>query len=192
MAKKRGKMKVISRKPMTAEKYIVQKGRVLDFYECLINEEWEELGLATIVICKQMPGGNFVIGLYLIDFLCLGLKNSYYRFNFSKADYDEFVKMAYSENDAVVKCDTTFAHNLIYGAIDYAADLGFLPNIRFSVTENLLDHDLISDEIDEIEFGKDGTPIFIQGPKDNVAQIINKLNEAVGKGNFDFIRSAEN
>lgn len=187
MAKKRGKMKVISRKQMSPEKYIIQKGRNLDFYECLINEDWQEVGLAVIVVCKQMPGGNFIIGLYLVDFLCLGLKNTYFRFNYNKFDYDEFVKMAYSKNNAEVKCDTVFAHNLIYGAIDYAGDLGFFPNEDFTVTEYLLDPDLISNEINKIGFGRDGKPLFIQGPNDNATQIMNKLKETVGEGNFDFI-----
>ncbi|RLD82202.1 MAG: hypothetical protein DRJ07_08450, partial [Bacteroidetes bacterium] len=59
------------------------------------------------------------------------------------------------------------------------------------ITEYLLVPNLISDEIDEIEFGKDGKPLFIQGPHDNAVKIINKLNETVGEGNYHYIQQGE-
>ncbi len=191
MARKNVKMKVVKRPQMSPERYIVQKGRSLGFYECLINGDMRDVGLAVIVISKQMPSGNFIIGLYLIDFLCLGLKNTYLRFNFSKQEYEEFVEMAYKDTNEIMRCDTIYAHDFIYGAIDYAKSLGFNPNEKFRVTEYLLDPDLISDDIDKIEFGKNGKPLFIQGENDNATRIINKLNETVGKGNYHYMRSGE-
>jgi len=191
MAKKRGKMKVISRKQMSPEKYIIQKGRDLEFFECLVNENWRKSGLAIVTVCKKMPSGNLIAGLYLLDMYCLGLKNTLYNFNMSSLEYKDFIERSYSKEDGIESCETIFAHNIIYGAIDYAEDLGFLPQKDFRVTEYLLDPDLISDEIDEIEFGKDGKPLFIKGPADNATKIINKLNETVGKDNYHYIRSGE-
>lgn len=185
MSKKRVKKKVI--KKISPVKYIIQKGRSLDFHECLINDDWQKSGMASVLISKKMPSGHFIIALYLIDIYCLGLKNVLHKFNVENAEYEEFVEMAYSRYNAVLKIDTVFAHNLIYGAIDYAEDLGFNPHKDFKLLEYLLDPDLISDEIDEIEFGKDGKPLFIEGPDDNAGQIIRKLKEAVGEGNFDHI-----
>lgn len=188
MAKKR-KKKIITNQKMSPAKYIIQKVRDLDYYECLINEEWEQSGLATVTVCKQMPSGKFIIGLYLIDVFCLGLKNTLYKFNSDKYDYKEFIKTAYSNSGNAIECDTVFVHNLIYGAIDYAEDLGFFPHKEFKITEYLLDPNLITDEINEIEFGKDGKPFFIEGPNDNSAQIINKLIKTVGEGNFNWMKS---
>ena len=191
MARKKVKMKVVKRPQMSPEKYIVGKGRDLDFYECLINENWHESGLAIVTVCKKMPSGNFVASTYLLDIFCLGLKNTLYRFNMSELDYEDFIERSYANHAGADKCETVFAHNLIYGAIDYADDLGFLPQKDFRVTEYLLNPDLISDKIDEIEFGKDGQPLFIQGPMDNAIKIINKLNETVGEGNYHYIRNGE-
>ena len=45
---------------LSGEKYLVKKGRKLPFNECFINKDWQEKGLATILICKKQPGGHFI------------------------------------------------------------------------------------------------------------------------------------
>ncbi|OQY02522.1 MAG: hypothetical protein B6I20_06830 [Bacteroidetes bacterium 4572_117] len=177
---------------MSPEKYIIQKGRDLEFHECVINDNWSKSGLAIITVCKKMPSGNLVACLYLLDIYCLGLKNTLYNFNMSELEYEDFVEKTYSKQEGRInKCETVFAHNIIYGAIDYAENLGFLPQKDFKTTEFLLNPDLLSDEIDDIEFGKDGKPLFIQGPNDNATRIINKLNETVGRDNYHYMRAGE-
>ncbi|RLD65161.1 MAG: hypothetical protein DRI95_09320 [Bacteroidetes bacterium] len=191
MAKNKRKKIVTKSTRLSPEKYIVQKGRDLEFHECLINDNWRKSGLAIVTVCKKMPSGNLVAGLYLLDIYCLGLKNTLYNFNMSSLEYKDFIERSYSREEGMDSCETTFAHNIIYGTIDYAEDLGFSPNKDFKITEYLLVPNLISDEIDEIEFGKDGKPLFIQGPHDNAVKIINKLNETVGEGNYHYIQQGE-
>ncbi len=38
-----------------------------------------------------------------------------------------------------------------------------------------------------IEFGKEGKPLFINGPHDNVQAILRQLMRTAGEGNFDYI-----
>ena len=85
-------------------------------------------------------------------------------------------KKVFSDGIKQVECDITFAHNLIYGAVNYAKDLVFLPEKDFKITEYFLNPDLITDEINEIEFGKDRNPFYIEGPNDNRAKIMAILN----------------
>lgn len=191
MAKVRKKKMVAQGVRLSPEKYIVQKGRGLDFHECLINENWHKSGLAIVTVCKKMPSGNLVAGTYLVDIFCLGLKNTLFKFNMSELEYKDFIEKSYANHAGVDKCEIAFVHNLIYGAIDYAEELGFLPQKDFRVTEYLLNPDLITDDIDEIEFGKDGQPFFIQGPDDNATLIMNKLDAAVGKDHYHYIRNGE-
>lgn len=87
----------------------------------------------------------------------------------------------------MVKCDLNYAHNLLYGAIDYAEELGFTPNKDFKVTEHLLDTDMIDDGIDEPEFGRNGKPLFVPGPYDDIKRITGILERNFGSGNYDFI-----
>ena len=42
-------------------------------------------------------------------------------------------------------------------------------------------------EFIDVEFGKDGKPVYAAGPNDNVAKIIKTLEKNVGDGNFEYI-----
>ena len=87
----------------------------------------------------------------------------------------------------VVEVTTTYFHNLIYGAIDYASELGIEPPKDFYLAEYVLDPDLVDDGIDEIEMGYKGKPLYIQGLYDNYRKIINALNSSVGRDGYEYI-----
>jgi hypothetical protein len=153
------------------KKYIISKGRNLPFYECFINSNWKMQCLATISISKKMPSGKFIIAVYMVDLLYLGVKNTFYNMNFDNIQYDEFIERLNENPEGQDVCDISHAHNIIYGAIDFAEEHGVKPHKDFAITEYLLDPDLITDEIDEIEFGRDGKPLYIQGPNDDIGNI---------------------
>ena len=180
----------MSKKQLSPVKYITTKAKILPFHECFISQDWNKRGMASILISKRMPSGNFIAALYLVDVFCLGLKNTLYRFNLSQLEYDELYDQ-FNQNEDFIPCKLEMAHNIIYGAIDYADELGFAPNSDFKVTEKLLDEDLITDDIDTIELGKDGKPFFIAGPDDNINRIIAILNKKIGEGNYDFLHPGE-
>ncbi len=168
------------------EKYIAANGRELPYHSCLINDNWEETGIASIVLSKKMPSGKFIAGMYIVDLYCLGLKNTLYEFALDSAGYEELVNKVRS-NYTLMECKITTAHNIIYGSIDFAEDLGFKPHKDFRITEYILDPDLIDDGIDNLKFGKDGKPFYCAGPYDDVTGILRTLRKNVGEGNFDFL-----
>ncbi|MEA3497180.1 MAG: hypothetical protein U9R42_14225 [Bacteroidota bacterium] len=169
----------------SAKKYLQTRSHKLPYHECFINSDWQEKGMATIMISKKQPSGNYIFALYLIDIFCLGLKNTFFDFNKKEMEYED-IKDNILDHEDMIDIEVDEAHNIIYGAIDYAEDLGFYPHKDFKTTEYLLNSDYIDKRIDEIEFGKDGKPLFIQGIDDNVHKILNTLNKNVGKGNYDF------
>jgi hypothetical protein len=173
-------------KQLSPEKYITTKGGSLPFHECYINTDWQTKGMASLIVSKAMPSGKFIVGFYLVDIFCLGLKNTWYRFGEDKLGYELLLK-EFIEQHPLETVDLPFVHNLIYGAIDYAEELGFSPNKDFKITEHLLDSDLIDDGIDEMEFGKDGKPFFVAGPYDNIHHIMGLLERNAGTGNFNFL-----
>ncbi|MBP7496833.1 MAG: hypothetical protein KA792_04130 [Bacteroidales bacterium] len=172
--------------------YIKSKARALPFYECFINDNWKEKGLASILISKKQPGGNFLFGMYLVDIFCLGIKNTFFNFNLSELKYNEMVGKIKEGADNMIPFNIVTAHNIIYGAVDYAEELGFFPHKDFKITEFILDPDLINDEIDTIEFGFNDKPYFIAGPNDNINLILATLDRNVGKNNYTFIVSDSN
>lgn len=57
-------------------KYIKSQSRSLPVYQCHITENWAKMGLATAIVARQQPSGNFVVGTYLVDTFCLGVKDT--------------------------------------------------------------------------------------------------------------------
>lgn len=78
-------------KMLSPENYIRQKGRSLPIHECLINTDWKQANTANILICRLQPSGKYTVGIYLVDLLCLGVKDTNYFFNLPEDEYQKVV-----------------------------------------------------------------------------------------------------
>ena len=173
-------------KQLTPKKYIMTKARKLPFGECLINDNWQEQGMASILVSRQMPSSKLIVGMYNIDVFCLGLKNTLFKFAINDKEMKD-IKMEMGERTgSYSNIDLNDVHNLIYGSIDYAEELGFEPHNDFRITEYILDPENIDNGIDNITFGKNGKPFYIAGPNDNVNKILSVLQMNVGDDNFEY------
>jgi hypothetical protein len=89
--------------------------------------------------------------------------------------------------------EQNYVQNVIWGAFEYAEELGFAPPkyCDFDITQYILDP---IDEVDfvEIEFGQDGKPLFIAGPHDNVQKIRNILTKKLGVEGYHFLHPMGN
>jgi hypothetical protein len=172
---------IVALKP---ENFIVKKGRSLPIYECRMIDGWFEGGKNQVLIVRRLPNNNFVVGFFLIDLWCLGLKDSFFRYDLTKFDYNDLISTIEKTTPSAV-IPAAKAFNLIYAAIEYAEDLGFEPSKEFKVTQYLLD-DVDDIEYEEIETGLNGMPCYYPGPDDNVMAVLKKLDKNVGKGNYTF------
>jgi len=168
----------------------VQQARRYPIFQCWINEGWEESGLATVLIIRRSPFEELFYGVYLIDIFCLGLKNTYSNFNFFASEASMLVDSVF-RNQTPIPCSPALAHEIIYGGIDYAARLGFKPHKDFSSSRHILEPRETYPPSGQVEFGKDGKPFYIAGPKDNVQKIVRQLGLVVGEENFHFFHPME-
>ena len=165
----------------------IQLARQYPLYECLINPSWKDKGLATILVSRRQPDGNLLFGLYLLDTLCLGLKNTFCNADFSPARYSADVVGRAYRNEEPVEIPKELAHQIIYGAIRYARQFGFQPQKDFDLSQYVLDDaDTVGPGTD-VEFGRNGKPLFIAGPDDNVPRILRQLEATAGRGHFDYL-----
>lgn len=175
---------------LSPENYIRQKARNLPIYECQINDNWKEMGTAQIIISRIHANGNLTFAIYMVDLLCLGIRDTLYGFNSSKDKYEELLDTL-SEGLLMVNTDYTLIHNIIFAAKEFAGDLGFKPYKDFtSITQYMLEEDTDDIELIEIECGRNGKPVFIQTDAYTDAQsdaIIRQLDKAVGEGNYEVI-----
>lgn len=171
---------------LTPEKYIRLKGRNLPIVKCEITEDWKDIeqGPFMAIVTRQHVNGNFTCGVYLVDIGCLGVKDSDFCFNVLKFEYDDFIEE--------VKGDIPFTeisynevHNIIYGAVGYADELGIKPHKTFDLTEYLLDEDTDDFPLIEYEFGKNGKPYLVANDRLEASRYLSILEEATG-GDFEY------
>jgi hypothetical protein len=142
-------------------------------------------GLVGVVVARQERRHRVTVCGYLVDTYCLGLKNALPPRSIAAGDLDAFVAdyfVAHGEPPLPVELD--LVQHLVFGAIDYARGLGFEPHPDFA---------LVAGQLGEwsppsaITFGRNGKPLYIQGPRDNATSIIATLNRTVGQGNYDYV-----
>jgi hypothetical protein len=175
---------------LSPENYIRQRARSLPIYECYANPDWQDEKIANVIITRRHINGNVTICTYLVDLLCLGVKDTSYFFNKSEIEYREFIKDMIEQSDAKL-VGYTLAHNIIFAGIEFADEFGITPHKDFSsITSFMLEEDSEAIELIEIECGNDGKPLYMPGPYESAAtkqRILDKLERNAGPGNYEYI-----
>lgn len=194
LMKKRQKDKARKSKPATSVPFTLLSAkkkiftaRNLPVYECLIDPSWQERGMAQIIISRRQPDGNLIFGVYLVDIFCLGLKDTFCNADFSMWKYKTELCERFYGNEGPVDCPISLANNIVYGAIEFAAQFGFKPNKDFKLSQYVLEDKNSVEPCDDVEFGKNGKPFYITGPDDNVEHVLKQLESTAGAENFDFM-----
>lgn len=172
----------------------VQNARELPFYGCWAMQGWQEQGLTPVVVARRQSAERIVFGSYVVDLFCLGVKDAYARADISQKSFEEHLDELCS--GAPEKISIELAHELLYGAIEYAAKLGFEPHPDFKrlLADQIIDPPETHPRSGQVTFGKNGKPLFIAGPYEDhlkITTIVNKLKSACGEGNFDYIIGLE-
>ena len=188
-----------------AEQTAIAKGKTGDLApiaECLgdtscaelllNNQELDEQGasgLGMVLVTRKTGYKRFVVCSYMVDYWCLGLKDTIGERKMDNVEYRQFLEMIYQGYpEGYQEISLEQAQAIVYGAIDYASELGFKPHRDFQKTQKHLgtwDNQL------KLTFGREGKPFFMSGPYDNSKQIIQTLTKNVGEGNFDYVVGLE-
>ena len=154
---------------------------------CWTMEGWQEAGTAPVVIARRQPDGRIAWGVYMVDLLCLGLKETYCNVNYSRRRfYDELLPGAVVES-APLQITPALAHEIIYGSIAYAGQFGFRAHRDYRDSRYLLDPEGAHPVSGMVEFGREGKPLFVQGPYDKAEAILRQLERTAGPGNYHYV-----
>ena len=195
MAKSRNrkkKKKIGNRSFLKGDKLIASiiksKARSFELYKCYGNETWDDFTvIATIAVVKKYGQDKYCMGTFLVDPGCLGLKNTFFRYNLDLEEVEEMIDEIYRPNQDCKEIEYDVANELVWGAIEYADSLGFKPNKDFKLSQYFLCAQKDVTDKYELEFGVNGKPFYFAGPHDDYAKIIKKLEKKVGKDGFDFV-----
>ena len=121
-----------------------ETGELAPVAQCLVNtncgqrllgnqklDEQDMGGLGIVLVARTTGYKRFVVCTYLIDYWCLGLKDTMGEKKLNDIKYKQFVEMPYRGfPDGYQEITLEQAQAIVYGAINYAAGLGFnYPNL---------------------------------------------------------------
>lgn len=157
--------------------------------ECLISQEWRKDGeICQIAVARQSPAtGEVALGSFLVDLACLGVKNAMANVFSSPAEYRREYRQHLMAFQPIMECDLDLAAKVIQEGINYARSLGFNPHSDTATALKILGEVHPEKRDETIPLGKDGKPLFINGPYDDVSRIIRILERNVGQGNYDYL-----
>lgn len=181
---------------VSPEKYIRTRARTLPVGACYINDNWKESGFAAILVTRIHINGHVTHGAYMVDLLCLGVKDSFWNFNQNPLDFNELLdkhQQSYESGIRIRQVDYALVHNIIHGAIAFAEEFGFHPHKSFELTKHILEEDADRIALIDLEFGHKGKPLYISNPENpgEKARVLAHLKKHPGEGNYNFITEAE-
>ena len=142
-------------------------------------------GLGLVFVSRKTGYERYTVSTYLIDYWCLGLKDTWGIKKFNGSQYQQLKSKCYSNfKDGYSSITLPQAQAIVYGSIEYAKSFGLRPHRDFEATKEHLGQ---PNELIELSFGRNGKPCYIQGPHDDTPGILKALKNHLGEGNFDYL-----
>lgn len=186
---KKAKKKGGNQAKISPERYMRERVRKLPIGKCYINSDWQEEGLAHIIVTRNRAGGNLVFASFLVDTFCLGIKDADYAIDFTREELDKMLTHFRSYHN-LEETDYDKIHNIIYGAIEFAEEGGINPVKQFGVASYILEEDTDDIPLIEYEYGKDGKHFLIIGEDGKERRYLNTLFDNLGE-KFSFMDLSE-
>ena len=183
MARKKQKKQQTGVQQLSPEKYMKQRVRSLEIGKCYITDDIEECGEGHIVVTRNHTGGRVSAAFFLVDILCLGVKDSYYRLRLEEAELEEILDNGLTFRE----CSYEEAHNRIYGAVSWAEEAGIEPHKSFAITQYMLEEDTDDIPLIDYEFGEDGIHFLMANDNLEASRYLPLLNKNLGEGNYIFM-----
>lgn len=139
-----------------------------------------------LVAREQRRGGDRVsVCGWLVDTYCLGVKDALGPRRLDHHELRGFVTRYFEAFDGEpVEASIDLARELVWGALEYARELGFEPARDFAPTASHLGP---PSGLSGISFGHNGKPLYVQGPYDDADRIMRTLARSASKDDFHFV-----
>jgi hypothetical protein len=174
------------------ESKVIEAMQVAPVRHCCVTLDALEEGLGQVLLSRTLPDGRVAYAIFLLDVYCLGVKNA--AFDVVPATFYESNTMGRLQDKfSLERLEPAKARKLVEGGVEYARALGFSPHSDYTRAS------LIFGDIDpsaceeEFEYGKDGKPFYIAGPRDSrekSMRIISTLTDLLGEDGFHFLMPA--
>ena len=188
MAKKKSKNNSKGQKQpaLSPYRFMREKARTLPVGKCYIAPpDWQESGMAHVIVTRVRPSGNLVMTSFLVDTFCLGVKDAGYHENMTPSDFEEYLNN-YRKGMGLEEISYNEAHNILYGAIAFAEDGGIKPNKEFDPAGYILEEDTEDIPLIEYDFGKNGKHFLVVNPDRKEMPYYHTLKKNLGD-DFEYV-----
>lgn len=156
--------------------------------EAYFEDSIFEDGIGDVIVCRYKSGGWVEAGVFLVNVWCLGVKDAFFE-ACTEEEFQHILTKFFPDGVPQPKpaCE---GRKLVEGALHYAKTLGFSPHPDYKKGARVFGGINASDCPSDFIFGRDGRPLYIQGPhddKEKAERIISTLTNKLGQKGFDFI-----
>lgn len=160
----------------------------LPIHECLVPQGLFATGLGTVIITRKITEEEVVVGGFLLDVFCLGVKTCFLR-TLQMYEYESTIANIHQQEN-FAHAEPALARTLVEQCIEYAKNLGFKPHADYDDTVKYIFGDIDPKECPEVfTFGLQGKPTFIPGPNDapkRCERIVKTLEEKCGPDGYRY------
>ena len=151
-----------------------------------------EVGIGHVILTKRLPTNAIGCAFFLVDVYCLGVKDVFYK-EMAPSEFDQVLADLAAKRQDVVEIEPSSALKLVKGSVDFAAKSGLAAAKDYRVIARIFG-DIDADRSSDVfPFGKDGKPLFIEGPNDTAArkrEITRSLDRHRGPEGWDYVLSS--
>jgi hypothetical protein len=180
-ARRQAKRSILARRSSKDPTIRLQRAEKWPIVQALVSTKlWDE-GIGYLVLAREDPEGAIVFATFLVDVLCLGAKNAFWRagpmeeFRDLVRELEKFQELSPINPACLAK--------IVKGAVEFAQSFGFPPHPDYRHASLLLTGIDPSTCPERFDFGQEGKPHYFQGPNESPAQaraIAERVHEVGG------------
>jgi hypothetical protein len=156
--------------------------------EILLSQDWNQEGaIVQILVARRSDLGQVAVGAFLVDLGCLGVKSAFGRLFNSQREYEQTLRSEFVAQQPMTSADLNLVAKIVREGLDYARQFGFDPDPDYRKAMRVMgdaDPDACPTHV---PLGKEGKPLFVAGPYDDVPGIMAKLTKLLGPDGFHYI-----
>ena len=160
--------------------------------QCLLSDGLFDTGMGMLMLVRSLPNGQFAMASFLLDVLCLGIKDV--DFKMVSADEIDTYLAVMDQADPLSPVEPAYARKLLGDLAAWCQSFGQAPHRDFAGIEPIFgDVSAASSDV-AFRFGRDGKPVYMPGPFETPAIVnrrIEQLRAHLGEGGFDYLAAVD-